>query len=132
MWPYAMRRKSETTAYVQTFLADMNDIGRPRCFRTDNGREFTRRSFVEFSDYAGILRECTAPVKPQQNAIVKGAIWRAMKGGHAPHREILPLFLGVDLARIPNIAADGNRLGLEAALWAADCFTPSATKANTR
>ena len=35
MRPYGMRRKSETTAYVQKFLADMNGMVRPNCFRTD-------------------------------------------------------------------------------------------------
>ena len=81
MRPYGMRRKSETTTYVQKFFADINAMGRPRCFRTDNGGEFTGRSFVQFCDSAGISRECTALGKPQQNAVVESAIWQAMKGG---------------------------------------------------
>ena len=88
MRPYDMRRKSETTKYVQTFLADMNAMGWPRCFRTDDGGEFTGRSFVEFCDSAAIRRECTGPGKPQQNTVIESAIWRAMKGGHAARREI--------------------------------------------
>ena len=74
MRPYGMRTKSETTAYIQTFLADTNAMGRPLCFRTDNGGEFTDRSFLDFCDAAGIRRECTASGKPQQNAVVEGAI----------------------------------------------------------
>ena len=44
MQPYWMRRKSETTAYAQRFVADMNAMGRKHCFRTDKGGEFTSRS----------------------------------------------------------------------------------------
>ena len=69
MRPYGMRRKCETTAYVQTFLADMNGMGRPNCFRTDNGGEFISRDYVDYCDSAGIRREYTDPGKPQQNAV---------------------------------------------------------------
>ena len=131
MWPYGIMKKLETTAYVHTFLADMNAIGRPRCFLTDNGGEFTGRSLVGFCDSAGIRHEGTAPGKPQHSTVVENAIWRAMKGSHDARREISRLFPGVDLARIPNIGVDGNRLWLEAVLWAADCFNRSTTKANT-
>ena len=131
MRPYGMRKKSETTTYVRKFVADMNNMERPHCFRTDNGGEFISRDYVEFCDSAGIRREYTAPGKPQQNAVVESAIWRAMKGGHAARREIRRMFLGVDLGRIPNLGANRNRPWLEAVLWAADCFTRSATKANT-
>ena len=116
MRPYWMKKKSETTAYVKEFIADMNHIGLPRCFRTDNGGEFTGRSCVDFCDSAGIRREHTAPGKPQQNAVVESAIWRAMKGGHAARREIRRLLPDVDLRRIPNLGASGNRLWLEAVL----------------
>ena len=40
-----------------------------------DGGEFTGRSFVDFCDSVGIHRECTAPGKPQQNAVVESAIW---------------------------------------------------------
>ena len=130
MRPYGMRRKCETTAYVQKFLADMNEMGRPNCFRTDNAGEFISRDFVDYCDSAGIRREYTAPGKPQQNAVVESAIWRAMKGGHAARLEIGRLFPDVDLGKIPFVGAYGNRLWLEAALGAFDCFNGSATKTN--
>ena len=41
------------------------------------------------------------------------------------------IFPDVDFTGIPNIGANSNRLWLEAALWAADGFNRSATKANT-
>ena len=52
-------------------------------FRTDNGGEFTSRSYNDFCDSPRIRRDYTAPGKPQQNAVVESALWRAIKGGHA-------------------------------------------------
>ena len=123
-----MKTRSETITYVQKFIADINDMGRLQCFRTDNGREFTSRSYVDFCDSAGICREYTSPGKPQQNAVVESAIWRAMKGGHAARREVQRIFPGVDLGRIPKLGANGNRLWLEAVLSVADCFNRSVTQ----
>ena len=57
-----MKRKPETTAYVQKFVTDMNAMGRPHCFRTDNGGEFISRSCVDYCDSVGIHREYTARV----------------------------------------------------------------------
>ena len=114
---------------MHKFVADMNAMG-PHCFRPDNGGKFTSRSYVD-CDSVGIRREYTAPGKPQQHAVVESAIWRSMKGDHAARREIRRLFPGVDFTGIPNIGANGNRLWLEAVLWAAYCFNRSATEANT-
>ena len=69
--------------------------------------------------------------KPQQNAMVESVISRALKSGHAARRVIRRPFPGVDLAGVPNIGVNGNRLWLEAVLWAADCFNRSETKINT-
>ena len=102
----AVRDKEEVEdhlVYVRTFVADMNNMGRPQCFRTDNGGEFSSRDYVEFSDSTRICREYTAPGRPQQNAVFKSAILRAIEGGHAARREIRLMFPGVDLGRIPNI-----------------------------
>ena len=78
MRPYGMRRKSETTAYVQKFLADMNGVVRPSFFPTDNGGEFISRGYVDYCDSVGIRRECTAPRQVRQNAVIESAIRRAM------------------------------------------------------
>ena len=126
-----MKSKVETTMYVQKVIADINDIGRPHCYRTGNGGEFTSRSYVDYCDTAGIRRGYIAPGKPQQNMVVESAFWRAMKGGHAARREIRQPFPAVDYARNPNTGANGKRLWLEAVLWAAGGFNRSATKANT-
>ena len=65
-------KKSETTTYVRKFVADMNNMGRPHCFRTDNGGEFTSRDYVEFCDSAGIRREYTAPDSKGQIGLGRG------------------------------------------------------------
>ena len=54
-----------------------------------------------------------------------------MKGGHAARLEIGRLFPDVDFGNIPFVGANGNRLWLEAVLWASVLFYRSATKANT-
>ena len=131
MRPYSMRRKSETTAYVQKFITDVNGMGRPKFFRTDYGGEFISRDYVGYCDSPGIRREYTAPGKPQQNAVVEMLICRAMKGGHTGRLEIGRLFPNVDLGKISFVGSNDNHLYLEAALWASDCFKCSATKANT-
>ena len=110
MRPYGIRIKPETITYVQKFVADMNNTGRPHCFRTDNGGEFTSRAYVEFCDSAGIRREYTAPDIPQQNGVVESTIWRVMKGGHAARREIWRMVPGVDLWRMSNLGPNGNCL----------------------
>ncbi|CAB1110727.1 unnamed protein product [Ectocarpus sp. CCAP 1310/34] len=43
---YGMRAKSDNLQYVKRFLADMNGMGTPGCFRMDNGGEFTGAAFI--------------------------------------------------------------------------------------
>ena len=59
-----MKHKSKTVTYVRTFVADINNMERSHCFRTDNGGELTRRGYVEVCDSARIHREDTAPGNP--------------------------------------------------------------------
>ncbi|CAB1098868.1 unnamed protein product [Ectocarpus sp. CCAP 1310/34] len=126
---YGMRAKSDTLKFVQRFLADMNGMGTPGCFRMDNGGEFNGSAFISFCDAASIRREYTAPDTPKQNAVVESAIWRAMKGAHAACRHILAMG-HVDLSSIRNVGVNGHRLWLASALSASACFNRSATKAN--
>ena len=125
-----MKRQFETTRYVQKLIADMDNMGRPHGFRTDNCGELTSRTYGDYCDSTGIRREYTAPVKPQHTAVVASAISHAMMGGHTARREIRRLFPGIDLARIPNLGASGHCLWPEAVRWAAACFNRSASKAN--
>ncbi|CAB1101198.1 unnamed protein product [Ectocarpus sp. CCAP 1310/34] len=126
---YGMRAKNDTLKFVQRFLADMNGMGTPGCFRMDNGGEFNGSVFTSFCDAAGIRREYAAPDTPNQNAVVESVIWRAMKEGHAARRHILAMG-HVDLSSIPNVGVNGHRLWLGSALWASACFNRSATKVN--
>ena len=119
-----MKSKVETSMYMQRFIADMNDMGQSHCFHTDNGGEFTSRSYVDCCDSVGIRRECTAPGEPQQNAVVESAIWCAMKGDHAARRENRRLFSAVDYAKIPNIGANATAYG-----WKLSSGLPTASTA---
>lgn len=47
MCPYGMNIKSETTAKVQEYPVDMNGVGRPNCFTSDNGGESIIHEHVE-------------------------------------------------------------------------------------
>ena len=92
--PYGTRDKSAATilAVVKRFIADM---GVPRAFRSDNGAEYTNRSFVEYCNNLGIRRELTAPYTPQQNGPVESALWRAYKAGHAARLGISSIYPGI-------------------------------------
>ena len=125
---YDIKSKLETTMFAQMFLADINYMGTPRRFRTDNEGEFTSHSYTDFYDYAGIRRDYTPTGKPQHNAVVESGIWRAMKRGNTANFEVRRLFPGIDLAKIPNVDTVGNCLSLEAVLWDADCLDHSTTK----
>lgn len=56
--------------YVHKFIADISDVRRPHCFRTDNGGDFPRLSYVDHCDSAGTRREYTAPDKPSKSKVV--------------------------------------------------------------
>ena len=64
--PYGTRDKNAPTsiAFVERFVVDM---GVPRAFRTDDGSDYTTRTFTEYYGGLGIRRELTAPYTPQQN-----------------------------------------------------------------
>ena len=53
MRQYGMRNKSETVTYTRKFVANMTNMGQPRCFRMDNGGGFTSRGYVEFATPRG-------------------------------------------------------------------------------
>ena len=99
---YGMNWKLETTAYVQKFIADQNAMGRPHCFRTNNGGDFTSRSHADYCNSGGIRREYRTPGEPQAKTVADSATWRAMKGGHAARSEIRRRFPAVDFVRIPQ------------------------------
>ena len=109
-----MRNTPETITYVRKFVADMNDMGRPHCFRTDIGGEFTSRDYVVFCYFAGVRRKYTALVKLKQNAVVENVICRVKNGGYAARRKIQRIFQrrsGANLQdRSPAVTVCGWRL----------------------
>lgn len=106
-------------------------MGRPNCVGTDNGGGFITCDCVDCCDSTGILRECTASGKRQQNSVVENEIWRAMKGDHAARRKIRRLFPVVESPKIPFIGGIGSHVWLECVLWTSSFVNRSATKANT-
>ena len=128
--PYGTRDKSAATilAVVKRFIADM---GVPRAFRSDNGAEYTNRSFVEFCNNLGIRRELTAPYTPQQNGPVESALWRAFKAGHAARLGISKIYPDIRVNEVRGSTdAAATTLWMESLLWASECFNRSATAAN--
>ncbi|CAB1117587.1 unnamed protein product [Ectocarpus sp. CCAP 1310/34] len=127
---YGMRRKSDTLASVNKFLADVSGTGVPRSFRMNNGGEFISRDFIAFCDNAGIGRTYTVLGTPQQNGPAESAIWRVNKAGHATRLKARRLFPKINFTRVPGFGRDGERLWLESCHWAAGGFNRSPTKAN--
>ena len=128
--PYGTRDKTAAAilAVVKRFIADM---GIPRAFRRDNGREYTNHSFVEFCNNLGIRRELTAPYTPQQNGPVESALWRAFKAGHAARLGISNIYPDIRVNEVRGSTdAAATSLWMESLLWASECFNRSATAAN--
>ena len=128
--PGGTRDKSAPTilAVAERFVANM---GVPGAFRTDNGPEYTNRTFTEHCDGLGIHRELTAPYTPQQNGAVESALARTRKAGLAARLEVNKIFPDVHLGRVNSVRDRvGAKLWLESVLWAAEALNRSATSDN--
>ena len=128
--PYGTRDKTAAAilAVVKRFIADM---GVPRAFRSDSGREYTNHSFVEFCNNLGIRRELTAPYTPQQNGPVESALWRAFKAGHAARLGISKNCPDIRVNEVKGSTdAAATSSCMESLLWASECCNRSATAAN--
>ena len=128
--PYGTRNKSAAAilAVVKRFIAGM---GVPRTFRSDNEREYTNRSFVEYCNNLGIRRELTAPYTPQQNGSVASALWRAFKAGHEARLGVSNLYPDIRLNEVAGSTdAAATSLWMESLLWALEGFNRPATAVN--
>ena len=129
--PYGTRDKTAAAIFgvvMKRFIADM---GVPRAFKSDNGREYTNHSFVEFCNNLGIRRELTAPYTPHQNGPVESALWRAFKAGHAARLGISNIYPDIRVNEVRGSTdAAATSLWMESLLWASECFNRSATAAN--
>ena len=74
---YFLKSKSGTVAATEKFLADTAPYSRVKCIRTDNGTEFTGKSFKSLLLKNVIKYEFSAPYSPHQNGTVERS-WRSL------------------------------------------------------
>jgi len=95
-WIYFLKTKSEVFKRFQEFRALVEtQTGRKiKSLRSDNGREYTLREFVDYCAEAGIRREFTVPYNPQQNGVAERKNRSIVGAAKAMlHDQRLPLFL---------------------------------------
>lgn len=83
-------------AVVKHFVAEM---GVPRASRSDNGAEYTNRTFVAYCNNLAIRRKLTAPCKLQQNGPVESLISRAFKVGRAARLGVTKIYQVIRLEK---------------------------------
>ncbi|MCO5555187.1 hypothetical protein L7F22_008730 [Adiantum nelumboides] len=73
VWVYPLRVKSDVLDTFKKFLAFVeNQTGKKlRSLRSDNGREYVFKAFIDFCTAKGIKREPTAPFNPSQNGVAE-------------------------------------------------------------
>ena len=64
---YFLKRKSDTIAATQRFLADIAPYGKLKRLRSDNGTEYTSESFESLMINNQIRHEFSSPYSPHQN-----------------------------------------------------------------
>ena len=74
---YLLKNKSGTTQATEKFLADISSFGRVKCFRTDNGTEFTSSDFSSLMTRNKIKHEFSTPYSPHQNGNTQRS-WRPL------------------------------------------------------
>jgi hypothetical protein len=95
-WIYFLKAKSEVFTRFQEFRALVeNQSGkRIKVLRSDNGREYSLRQFVDFCAQHGIRRQMIVPYNPQQNGVAERknrAITDAVRS--MLHDQCFPLYL---------------------------------------
>src|ERR1044072_4149718 len=73
VWVYFMVHKSEVFAKFKVWKAEVeNQTGRKiKYLRTDNGTEYTEKSFIKFYEENGIQRHFSVRKTPQQNGVAE-------------------------------------------------------------
>ena len=74
---YFLKKKSDSVAATERFLADCAPYGKVKRMRTDNGTEFTCGGFKNLLDKNQIKHEKSAPYSPHQNGTVERG-WRSI------------------------------------------------------
>ncbi|KAF0039014.1 hypothetical protein F2P81_009498 [Scophthalmus maximus] len=62
-----MQKKSDTVLATEKFVADTVPYGKVKCFRSDNGTEFTRKVFQTLLIKNATRHQTSAPYSPHQN-----------------------------------------------------------------
>ena len=70
---YFLKRKSDSVQAIQQFLADMAPVGKVKCIKSDNGREFVGQEFESLLRENQIKHETCAPYSPHQNGTAERA-----------------------------------------------------------
>lgn len=73
VWIYVLKTKAEVFQHFQTFHAMMKrETGKKlKCFRTDNGGEYTSKEFEAYCATRGIRHEKTVVGTPQHNGVAE-------------------------------------------------------------
>ena len=77
-WIFFMKAKSEAPTKLREFLTEMKTEGVSiKCFRSDNGGEFTSRDFQRILSDNGIQWTACSPYTPSQNGVAERS-WRTL------------------------------------------------------
>lgn len=74
---YFLKNKSDTVQATERFLADVAPYGKIKRLRSDNGTEYTAKSFKSLMVKNGIRHETSAPYSPHQNGTAERN-WRTL------------------------------------------------------
>lgn len=74
---YFLKDKSDTVLATEKFLADTAPYGKVKCFRSDNGTEYTGKGYQALLIKHGIRHETLAPYSPHQNGTAERN-WRRL------------------------------------------------------
>ena len=121
-WIYPFRSKSavDVSAATTKILTDIGDA--VKCFRTDNGAEFTNEMLATSCRYTTIRHEHTGLNGPKRNGVVERGLGLIQAGNMASCIEAPRLFPG----QLPHV----DRFWAEAAIYMNDCLNTTATTAN--
>lgn len=77
MMVYFLKSKCDTVQATEKFLADIAPYGEIKCIWSDDGTEFTSKSFKELMIKNKIRHETSAPYSPHQNGTAERG-WRTL------------------------------------------------------
>ncbi|XP_017476105.1 PREDICTED: uncharacterized protein K02A2.6-like isoform X2 [Rhagoletis zephyria] len=112
-WPQIYQVNSITSASILNCIADFtSQFGNPELIVSDNGTQFSSKTFSDFCKSQGIIHKFTAPYHPQSNGQAErfvDTLKRALKKleGAGTTKQILQTFLKTNRVT-PNRSAQGK------------------------